>query len=154
MKGISYLAAVVKTYREALDAYGEDPLGYRTDPRWVRELDGIFHRDYCTGFYFNQPDQILPNYENRQAGRVHSFIGKATECSSGTPARITLDIKNKLRTGAAIEILSPKGPPATAVVLGMADHSGGALETAQPNTRARVTLSASCREWDIIRTAP
>ncbi len=75
MKGINYLAAVVKTYRNAIDKYIEDPDAYKMDPDWFAELDQVFHREYCTGFYFNKPDELLPNYNNIHHGKIHSFIG-------------------------------------------------------------------------------
>ena len=52
MKGINYVASVVKVYREAIDRYYDDPDAYRVEEEWLRELDGISHRPYGTGFYF------------------------------------------------------------------------------------------------------
>ncbi|MFH1156835.1 MAG: U32 family peptidase [Pseudomonadota bacterium] len=154
MKGINYLATVVKTYREALDLYMEDPDRYAPKPRWHQELSRLFHREYSTGFFFNQPDHVLPNYSNSQTGMIHSFIGKAIFCSphsGGTT--ITLDVKNKLSVGSSIEILSPRGKPVTADVKFIQDTSGNPLENAQPNTRVCLTVRAACSPWDIIRAS-
>ncbi len=38
MKGINYLASVVKTYRTAIDAYVNAPDTYETNPEWLAEL--------------------------------------------------------------------------------------------------------------------
>ncbi|MBW2201393.1 MAG: U32 family peptidase, partial [Deltaproteobacteria bacterium] len=62
MKGIHYLAAVVKAYREAIDAYYNHSEAYVVTEEWTKELSSINHRGYCTGFYFGNPDQVLPNY--------------------------------------------------------------------------------------------
>ncbi|MBW2366874.1 MAG: U32 family peptidase, partial [Deltaproteobacteria bacterium] len=61
MKSVHYVAATVKTYREAIDAFYDNPQTYQVDKRWVAELSGISHRLYCTGFYFEDPEQISPN---------------------------------------------------------------------------------------------
>jgi len=50
MKGINYLASVVKVYREAIDRYFQDPEGYSARPEWLIELAKISNRGYCTGF--------------------------------------------------------------------------------------------------------
>ena len=55
MKGINYLASVVKVYREAIDRYVQDPAEYSISPEWLIELAKINHRGYCTGFYFDDP---------------------------------------------------------------------------------------------------
>jgi putative protease len=61
MKSSYYVATVVKAYREAIDAYYEDPKGFKFNPEWLRELSKASHREYTTGFYLNKTtgeDQI------------------------------------------------------------------------------------------------
>ena len=38
MKGINYLASVVRIYREAIDAYALDAAAYHVQPEWIAEL--------------------------------------------------------------------------------------------------------------------
>jgi putative protease len=64
MKSIHYLAGVVKVYREAIDAWYRDPVAYQVQQRWLTELSAISHRGYCTGFYFNDPDQTAANLDD------------------------------------------------------------------------------------------
>jgi putative protease len=64
MKSIHYLAGVVKVYREALDAWYENPETYRVRKRWLKELAAISHRGYCTGFYFGDPQQTAANLDD------------------------------------------------------------------------------------------
>jgi putative protease len=64
MKSIHYLAGVVKVYREAIDAWYEDPDAYRVQNRWIKELAAISHRGYCTGFYFGDPQQTAANLDD------------------------------------------------------------------------------------------
>ena len=97
MKGINYLASVVKTYRNAIDAYIDSPDTYETNPDWLAELYQVFHREYCTGFYFNQPDEQLPNYNNIHQGKIHSFIGKIIQCTEDQSYKV--GIRNKLTIG-------------------------------------------------------
>jgi collagenase-like PrtC family protease len=38
MKSSYYVATIVKAYRDAIDAYYEDPENYSFDPKWMEEL--------------------------------------------------------------------------------------------------------------------
>jgi putative protease len=149
MKGISYLASVVKTYRQAIDSYLLDPVNYQTDPQWREELSRIYHRDYCTGFYFNDPDQTLPNYQNLRQGMIHGFIGKIMDGSQ--EGRVTVAIKNKISRGDTIEILTPSGPNPRTLVTDILDKNQNPIEHAQPNTCSTLKLEINTPLKGIIR---
>ncbi len=57
MKSAYYTAVVTNAYRMAIDSYERDPEGYRFDPAWLSELESVSHREYGTGFYFDDPLQ-------------------------------------------------------------------------------------------------
>ncbi len=149
MKGISYLASVVKTYRQAIDSYTLDPEHYRLDPQWREELSRIYHRDYCTGFYFNAPDQTLPNYQNHRQGMIHGFIGKIIDASE--EGRVTVAIKNKVSRGDTIEILTPSGPNPRTLVTGILDKNHKSIEHAQPNTCSTLEVETDTPLKGIVR---
>ena len=68
MKSAYYTAVVTNAYRMAIDAYLADPEGYVYDPRLWRELDSVSHREYCTGFYFDDP------MENPQLSTINGYL--------------------------------------------------------------------------------
>ena len=55
VKSAYYTAVVTNAYRMALDAYAADPAGYTFDPALMSELESVSHREYCTGYYFDDP---------------------------------------------------------------------------------------------------
>ncbi len=55
MKSAYYTAVATNAYRMAIDAYLRDPDAYRFDPAWLSELESVSHREYGTGFYFDDP---------------------------------------------------------------------------------------------------
>ena len=57
MKSAYYTAVATNAYRMAIDAYEKDPQGYCFDPAWLEELESVSHREYGTGFYFDDPMQ-------------------------------------------------------------------------------------------------
>jgi len=149
MKGINYLASVVKTYRNAIDEYVDAPDTYKTNPDWLAELYQIFHREYCTGFYFNQSGESQLNYKNIHQGKIHSFIGKIMGSSGEKNYRV--GIRNKLTKGDTIEILSPKGSTKRIQIQGLFDTDHNAIDSAQPNTVAILSLAIQCHTNDIVR---
>ncbi len=68
MKSAYYTAVVTNAYRMAIDAYFADPEGYRFDPEWQRELESVSHREYCTGYYLDDP------MDNAQLGTQTGYI--------------------------------------------------------------------------------
>lgn len=149
MKGINYLASVVKTYRNAIDRYISTPETYKTDPEWLSELYRVFHREYCTGFYFDKPDETLQNYDNRHKGEIHGFVGKII--GMDTPQNYIVEIRNKISLGDFIEILSPRQNPKPFKILELTDIQHHSIADAKPNTIALLKIEADCRANDIIR---
>jgi putative protease len=149
MKGINYLASVVKTYRNAIDAYMEDPDGYKVKQEWREELFQVYHRAYSTGFYFGNSEEQASNYENIHQGKIHSFIGKILACIEGN--RFLVEIRNKLNKNDQIEILTPRGPAMKSDILELSDPDQQPIENAQPNTRALIRMAHPCQPNDIIR---
>ena len=145
MKGINYLASVVKVYREAIDACRENLAGrpYTVRPDWKETLAGVNHRGYCTGFYLGDPEQIVPDYDPQGGGIRQDFAGKVLKPLSNTD--ILLDVRNKIMTGDPVRVFSPKGPPRPDLIRRIRTEAGEVMSHAQPNSRAVVTLFRSGR---------
>lgn len=150
MKGINYLASVVKTYREAIDAYYENPGSYKVDPAWVEELSRINSRQYCTGFYFGYEGETAPNYEGSWPGTIHRFGGKILSMQG---EKALVEVRNKISAGGEIEVLTRKGPPVLEKIEAISDLNGNILDCAQPNSRALLALSGTYSPNDLIRIA-
>ncbi len=149
MKGINYLASVTRTYRRAIDSYCRDPEKYNVKPEWVQELDNVYHREYCTGFFLNSPDQIIPNYVNKHAGRIHSFIGRISKKHQDN--EYVLDIRNSLMKNDHIEVLSPRNELIPFQISEMFDLDHNPISHAKPNTRAILKIETNADRMDIIR---
>jgi putative protease len=148
MKGIHYLATVVKTYRDAIDTYAADPENYTLNPQWEKELSQVYHREYCTGFFFEKPTAIAPNYKDVHQGQIHRFIGKILACRNHTHHLV--EIRNKLCRNDSVAVLSPGVPVRNTDILGLYDENGMPIDQAQPNTRAILKLAHCFSMHDII----
>lgn len=179
MKGISYLASVVKTYREAIDSYSEyltkkNQLeqalsiemsnlsnsendceskniveAYSTDlnERWHKELALIYHRTYCTGFYFDNRDQTVPNYTNIHEGSIHSFIGKIIQYLPDN--RIVVEIRNRASVGDTVEILPSEGEALKSKIAAIYDINNKSIPHAQPNSKSILELEFPTKTSDL-----
>lgn len=149
MKGINYLAPVVKVYREAIDSFYSDPENYRINDDWRNELARVSHRGYCTGFYFGDPDAIVPNYTSRICGTDHIFIGKVL--SQEREGRAKIEVRNKIFKGDKIEILTAHGPSRTDMINDIVDADGMSMPFAQPGSEVIISLSSTCVTNDLLR---
>ena len=148
MRGINYLASTAKVYREAIDAYSENPGKYRLKKDWIDELGSISHRGYCTGFYFGDPSQISPSYENKRKSN-HTFVGKVTENTALLGTKI--EVHNKIFKGDVIEVLCKKGPAKQDKINAIFDQDGQSLLFAQPGSKVTIALNNDYAPYDLIR---
>lgn len=148
MRSINYLASAVKVYREAIDAYYENPENYIASKDWLYELKAVSNRSYSTGFYYNDPHQILPAYENlRHSGQT--FIGKVIGKSK--KHGIKVDVRNKISKGETIQVLGRKGPVKNDQIHAIFNDHGHPLAFAQPGSMVFVQMDNACYPNDIIR---
>jgi putative protease len=150
MKGIHYAATTVKVYRAAIDRYYSDPQGYTIEPYWQEELNKITSRGYCTGFYIGDPDQISPSYMPPQPP-PHILVGKVLSSAGVGTAHI--EVRNQIKTGQTVEILTPSGPPVLDRIRQITDIHGQKVEVANPGSRVTILLSTDCRRFDLLRQA-
>jgi putative protease len=149
MKSINYLASTVKVYREAIDSYYASPGDYKTKTRWIKELASINNRGYCTGFYFGDPDQILPNYAKQKPLEGHLFIGKVIEKAGRSLSYI--EVRNKIFKDDDVEVLGRKGPVVKDKIIDITDADGQSMPFAQPGSRVTVLLNNEYFPNDLIR---
>ena len=154
MKGVHYLAGVLRVYRTALDAYARDPAQYRPDPAWLEELSGVSNRGYTTGFLFGDPRDVGQAY---QAGyqRSHQLVGvvKSVDPNNGTGL---VTVRNRFRAGDRLELVGPamKQRVFTATTLQVQHPGDGPLassEVVHPNQRVIMPLPADAAPHDLVR---
>ncbi len=149
MKGINYVAATVKTYREAIDAFMQAPKAYRVPPDWHAELDKISHRPYATGFYFAGPGDTRTAPQSSQPRTDWRFVGKVLAASAHGPVRV--QVRNKITPGDPIEVLPAKGPPQATTIRRITSSTGEELPLAQPGSEVCVDIDTPCRPNDLLR---
>ena len=149
MKGIHYLATVVKTYREALDAATAHPGDYQCLPQWEQELARIDTRGYCTGFYLGPPE-IAPMAGNSAAtGEGFRFAGMVA--GAPAPGWVRVAVRNRIQIGDRMEILRPRGETQSEVIEQLRDEAGSPMACAQAGMTIDIRTSLAAAELDLIR---
>jgi len=152
MKGINYVASVLRVYRQALDEYLADPAGWRCRQEWLDELAKLSHRGYTTGFLFGEPRSVGQEYDSAYI-RSHEFVGLVEERRGDGVSVIA--VRNRIRIGDELEFIGPGMREARLTVerLRLLDQQGGEseVESVNPNQRILMELSFAAEAGDLIR---
>ena len=169
MKSSYYAAVVTNAYRMAIDSYLADPDNYEFDPAWMRELECVSHREYCTGYYLDS------SAENAQLGsqtgyiRDKAYFAMATDynedeahklCASGVQLEnengklYRFVQRNKVKVGDSAEMISPDKTGRAFAVSEIYLPSGEAAQSApHPYMTFWCRVPFDVKDGDIMRGA-
>jgi len=149
MKGINYVAGVVKTYREALDSLGGCPgAEYIVNPRWFRELAMFSSRGYTTGMFFGKQPDADYNFDGESYRMSHELVGVVMEVKDGI-AKVGL--RNRLDTGDVVEYLSPGFEEKGFKIGEIKDIDGATVPSARNEDMIFIGVPEGVRPNDLIR---
>ncbi len=149
MKGIHYVASVVRVYREALDRYREAPERFAVKEEWFAELGKISHRGYTTGFFLGKPGADDREYETAYV-RSHDVVGIVEELLEGGVA--VLEVRNRLCDGDVVEFVGPEMRNHQMTLGSMVSCADGTpVLVAHPNQRVRVSVPFPVQVLDLVR---
>ncbi len=149
MKGINYVAGVVKVYREAVDAIGGSA-DRSVRERWMRELSMFSSRGFTSGMFFgDQPDADY-NFDEESYRMSHELVGVVLEIH-GEDAKIGL--KNRLDRGDQVEFLTPGLEEYHFVVDNMRDRENCDIDSARNEDIIFTKVPAGVRQNDLMRRA-
>lgn len=107
MKNEFYVASTVKAYREAVDAYCENPEGYKFKQEWLDAVLKISHRQYHTGFFFGKMGE--QTYDVSSYIRDYDIVGIVQSYDEETKEATILQ-KNRVFEGDEVEVLRAHTP--------------------------------------------
>ena len=152
MKGINYVASVLRVYRQALDEYRDNPSAWRFRPEWMEELSKLSHRGYTTGFLFGQPHNVGQEYDSAYI-RSHEFVGVVE--SIQPDGRAVVGVRNRICSGDQLELIGPAMTssclqPESFTLLDN-DNLESTVDTVHPNQRMLLRLPDSAAPFDLLR---
>jgi len=73
-----YVATVIKTYREAIDAYSLGTYSKEKVTLWMDALNTVYNRGFWSGYYLGQKLGEWSNHNGSEATQKKIYIGKGT----------------------------------------------------------------------------
>ncbi len=146
VKGIYYLGAVIKTYREARDAYLANPDDYHEGlGAWLAELDKTSHRPFFSGA---DNDEITRTTTSNYL-RSYQFVGLVKEIMGNNLYRI--EARNQVRKNERVEIINPYHENQTLDLVDITDTDGAPLTLVQPNQEFLLETDIGLEKWAMLR---
>lgn len=148
MKGINYVAGVVKTYREAIDSI-EKGKPYVVKERWLKELFMFSSRGYITGMFFGKHPDDGYNFGDDDPYRMsHELVGVVIDVNEDV-AKVSL--RNRLKVGEPIEFLTPGLEDNSFTVERIYDSEGLDIPSAKNEDIVFIKVPKGVRPLDLIR---
>ncbi|MCU7849392.1 MAG: tRNA 5-hydroxyuridine modification protein YegQ [Candidatus Thiodiazotropha sp. (ex Lucinoma kastoroae)] len=121
-----YTARTTQVYRQAID---DAVAGRPFQVELMADLESLANRGYTDGFYQRHESQQLQNYRygSSQTER-QQFVGEVTGIDD-VSGLIDLDVKNKIRVGDRLELMTPTGNRSF-ILERMEDRHGKAMQEA------------------------
>jgi len=151
MKSSYYVATVVKAYRQAIDAYLENPDSYRFNPLWMEEVSKASHREFTTGFYFDRAGKDDQVYGTSSYIRDYDFVGLVKDYDPKTGIA-TVEQRNRMFVGDEIEVVNPKGDYFKQTIKEMKNEEGESIEVApHPQMTVYMPMDREVFKYTILR---
>jgi putative protease len=179
MKSMAYVAAVTRTYRNAIDDYFYDPELYRSKlPEYIAELRRTGRREFTVGFFDGKLSSDSFNYDNSSATE-NKNLSDTSEAESSEPTAASSDInlpvrksdfcavvksydkstgyaiieqRGKFNVGETLEFLTSSGSDFKQVITDLSTLDGErVLSAPHPRQLLRLAADHPVREPDILR---
>ena len=151
MKSAYYTVVCANTYRIAIDKYLSDPSRYEYDSAWLTELESVSHRDYATGFYFDDPMNDAKTVTNMGYVREKAYVGVVQSYDAATGRAYVMQ-RNKVSAGEQVEIISPGKTGRSFTATDIRNDKGEPVESApHPLMLFSIPVPFEVSEGDIIR---
>ena len=152
MKSAYYTAICANTYKIAMNEYLKNPQEYRYNPLWLRELESVSHREYATGFYYDNPMSNPQTVTQNGYLREKAYLCVATGESNGEYYYFTQ--RNKLSKGEVCEIITPGMTGRKFEVDGLYLPNGDEIPSApHPSMVFKMKVPYEVKAGDIIRSS-
>ena len=164
MKGVHYLAIVVRAYRQAIDRFWQNPAGFKAAPEWQQDLEQVSHRPYTAGFLFRDQAadgpavsaQVPYLQSHTLAGMVRPAPHLRWEASLATTRDFAswtcIEVRSRLVRGQVLQFLYPDGTNQSYTLNRFVDLNGNPLHTAHPNTWIQTPVPYSTFPLQVIST--
>lgn len=151
MRSNYYIATVISTYREAIDAYYANNLTEDEIEYYSNILNRVANRESIAQFFNKFPEVDGQYYLGRQEVSNQDFLGIVTDYDDETHT-VTVTQKNYFRKGIKVEMFGPNIKTFSFEIPDIYDEEGNLLEVANhPEQTIKFKLDSKVYKDDIMR---
>ena len=151
MRSNYYIATVISTYREAIDAYYNNNLTEDKIEYYSNVLNRVANRESVAQFFNKFPEVDGQYYLGRQEVSNQDFLGIVTDYDEESKV-VTLTQKNYFKKGIKVEMFGPNIKTFSFEIPDIYDEEGNLLEVANhPEQTIKFNLDKKVYKDDIMR---
>lgn len=151
MKTAFYVATVIRSYRQAIDAYYDGKFNEDVAKKYYKEITKASHRHFTKGFFNKKPDANDQIYENSSYIRNYDFIGVVLAYDKDSKFA-TIEQRNRFFLGDEIEIFSNSPDFYEFKIDNMKNKKGEDIDVAnQPKEEILIKIDYPLSKGDMLR---
>jgi len=151
MKSVYYVAAIVRSYRKAIDSYYELGDRYQFKAEWLEDIKKASHREFTTGFYLDKPGFEEQLYTNSSYIREYDFLGLVLDYDDNT-SMATVEQRNRIFKNDKVEIFGSDFDSHLITIDHMTNDAGKEIDVApHPQQIIKIKVNLPLKKYYIIR---
>ena len=151
VKSAYYTAVTANAYKNELNSYLRDPKNYVFNPKSLYELESVSHREYATGYFFDNCSENAQISSDGGYLRDKAFLSTVSDIDEEN-GRAVLCQRNKSVNGQVCELVTPGKDSVEFILEDMRDEKGNPIDSApHPQMLFSVKMTVPMKKGDIIR---
>lgn len=151
MKTVFYVATVIRSYRQAIDAYYNGVYNKEIAKKYMDEIKKASHRHFTKGFFYNKADSSSQIYENSSYIRNYDFISVVLDYDKENKIA-KLEERNRFVLGDEVEIFGNSPDFIKFKIENMKDSKGNDIEIANKAKQiVYIKIDHELKKGDMVR---
>lgn len=151
MKTVFYVATVIRSYRQAIDAYYNGVYNEEIAKKYMDEIKKASHRHFTKGFFYNKADSSSQIYENSSYIRNYDFIAVVLDYDKENKIA-KLEERNRFVLGDEVEIFGNSPDFIKFKIENMKDSKGNDIEIANKAKQiVYIKIDHELKKGDMVR---
>ena len=151
MKTVFYVATVIRSYRQAIDAYYNGVYNEEIAKKYMDEIKKASHRHFTKGFFYNKADSSSQIYENSSYIRNYDFIAVVLDYDKENKIA-KLEERNRFVLGDEVEIFGNSPDFIKFKIENMKDSKGNDIEVANKAKQiVYIKIDHDLKKGDMVR---
>ncbi|MSS76908.1 U32 family peptidase [Anaerococcus sp. AGMB00486] len=151
MKTVFYVATVIRSYRQAINAYYKGTFNEKIAQKYFDEIKKASHRHFTKGFFYGRPGKDAQIYENSSYIRNYDFIAVVLDYDKNQKIA-KLEERNKFILGDKVEIFGNNSEYIEFKINNMKDSNGNDIDTANKAKQiVYIKIDHELQKGDIVR---